>query len=138
MFLYARLVVDYLTSNVFYSGDEMKESVNQLPRKLTELYVIALPFSGEPNSATSYQRILTQILVQLDSRSVDRIRCVLGWVAFAKRPLKKVELLSAITFSSGDPQVSRLAPQYILDICGTLIEESRDTTVAFIHNSVKE
>ncbi|KAJ4127046.1 hypothetical protein NW768_008667 [Fusarium equiseti] len=122
MFLYARLVIDYLTSNVFYSGDEMKESVNQLPRKLTEFY----------------QRILTQILVQLDSRSVDRIRCVLGWVAFAKRPLKKVELLSAITFSSGDPQVSRLVPQYILDICGTLIEESRDTTVTFIHNSVKE
>jgi len=42
MFLYARLVVDYLTSNVFYSGDEMKESVNQLPRKLAELYVINL------------------------------------------------------------------------------------------------
>ncbi|KAI1070812.1 hypothetical protein LB507_006787 [Fusarium sp. FIESC RH6] len=122
MFLYARLVVDYLTSNVFYTGDEMKESVNQLPQKLTEFY----------------QRILTQILVQLDSRSVDRIRCVLGWIAFAKRPLKKVELLSAITFSSGNSQVSRLVPQYILDICGTLIEESRDTTVAFIHNSVKE
>ena len=93
---------------------------------------------GHSDNAASYQRILTQILVQLDSRSVDRIRCVLGWIAFAKRPLKKVELLSAITFSTGDPQVSRLVPQYILDICGTLIEESRDTTVAFIHNSVKE
>ncbi|CAG7555276.1 unnamed protein product [Fusarium equiseti] len=105
-----------------FFGDEMNESVNQLPQKLTEFY----------------QRILTQILVQLDSRSVERIRCVLGWIAFAKRPLKKVELLSALTFSSGNRQASLLAPQYILDICGTLIEESRDTTMAFIHNSVKE
>jgi hypothetical protein len=37
MFLYARLVVGYLASNVFYSGDEMKESVNQLPQELAEL-----------------------------------------------------------------------------------------------------
>lgn len=78
------------------------------------------------------------MVAQLDSRSVDRIRCVLGWIAFAKRPLKRVELLSAIAFSSGDPKVSRLAPLYILDICGALIEEGRDTTVAFIHNSVPE
>ncbi|RGP69068.1 nacht domain-containing [Fusarium longipes] len=122
MFLYARLVVDYLASNVFFSGDEMKESVNQLPQELAEFY----------------QRILSQILSRLDPRSVDRIRCVLGWIAFAKRPLKKTELLSAVTFSSGDIQVSRLAPQYILDICGTLVEENRDTTLTFIHSSVKE
>ncbi|KAF4968621.1 hypothetical protein FSARC_3996, partial [Fusarium sarcochroum] len=122
MFLYARLVMDYLASNIFYDGDEIKKSVNQLPQKLTDFY----------------HKILTQILVQLDPRSVDRIRCVLGWIAFAKRPLHKAELLSAITFSSGDPEVPRLVPQYILDICGTLIEEKKDATLSFIHNSVKE
>ncbi|KAH8688529.1 hypothetical protein BGZ61DRAFT_494602 [Ilyonectria robusta] len=100
MFLYARLVMDYLASNIFFSGDEIKESVNQLPQKLTDFY----------------QKILTQIPVPLDSRSVDRIRCVLGWVAFAERPLQKFELLSAITFSSGNPEIGRLTPQYILDI----------------------
>ncbi|KAL2670091.1 hypothetical protein Neosp_014972 [[Neocosmospora] mangrovei] len=122
MFLYARLVMDYLASNIFYSGDEIKQSVNQLPKKLADFY----------------HKILTQILVQLDSRSVDRVRCILGWVAFAKRPLRKLEFLSAITFSPGDPEIDRLAPQYILDICGTLIEERRDSTLAFIHISVKE
>jgi len=39
MFLYARLVLDYLGSNIFYSGDEIKDSVNQLPEKLTDLWV---------------------------------------------------------------------------------------------------
>ncbi|WAO86156.1 NACHT domain-containing protein [Fusarium falciforme] len=122
MFLYARLVMDYLATNIFYSGDEIKQSVNELPRKLADFYY----------------KILTQILVQLDSRSVDRVRCILGWVAFAERPLQKLELLSAISFSPGDPKINRLAPQYILDICGTLIEERRDSTLAFIHISVKE
>ncbi|KAM0267836.1 hypothetical protein ACHAPA_005433 [Fusarium lateritium] len=122
MFLYARLVMDYLASNIFFSGDEIKNSVKQLPQKLSDFY----------------QRILTQILIQLDARSVDRIKCVFGWIAFAKRPLRKLELLSAITFSAGDPSVSRLAPQFLLEICGTLIEERHDATFAFIHNSVKE
>ncbi|KAM0420431.1 hypothetical protein ACHAPT_011852 [Fusarium lateritium] len=122
MFLYARLVMDHLASNIFYSGHEIKQSVNQLPKKLADFY----------------HKTLAQIVVRLDSRSVDRIRCILGWVAFAKRPLQKLEFLSAITFSPGDPGVDRLAPQYILDICGTLIEERRDSTLAFIHISVKE
>lgn len=37
MFLYARLVIDYLATNIFYNGNEIKASVNQLPRKLREL-----------------------------------------------------------------------------------------------------
>lgn len=40
MFLYARLVLDYLSTNVFYSCDEIKASVNQLPEKINDLQVI--------------------------------------------------------------------------------------------------
>lgn len=86
---------------------------------------------------TSYQTMLTRILVQLDSRSIDRVRCLFGWVAFQKRPLKRLELLSAVTFSPGDPGAANLAPDYILDICGPLLEVKHDTTVTFIHSSVK-
>ncbi|CAG1972118.1 unnamed protein product [Fusarium graminearum] len=85
-----------------------------------------------------YQRILTQILAPLDHRSEDRIRCILGWIAFAKRPLRKAELMSAITFSSGNYEITGLVPEYVIDTVGTLIEERRDLTVTFIHNSVKE
>ncbi|EHK42609.1 hypothetical protein TRIATDRAFT_224424, partial [Trichoderma atroviride IMI 206040] len=106
MFLYARLVLDYLSTNVFYSCDEIKASVNQLPEKINDLQVIHY----------GYHKILTQVLIHLDSRSVNRIKCVLGWIAFAKRPLKRLEFLSAVTFSAGDPNVAHLCPQYILDI----------------------
>ncbi|KAE8445745.1 hypothetical protein EG329_012924 [Mollisiaceae sp. DMI_Dod_QoI] len=122
MFLYARLVLDYLAKNIFYSGEEMRISVQELPDQLSEFY----------------RRILSQILIQLDARSVNRVRCIFGWIAFAKRPLKRMEFLSAITFSSGDPKVSHIAPQYILDTCGALLEERRDTTLSFIHVSVKD
>jgi len=122
MFLYARLVLDYVTSNIFYTADEIKASINQLPPTLTEFY----------------QKILTQMIQGLDSRSVDRVKTILSWVSFAKRPLKKLELLSAVSFGQGNPNIDRLVPPYILDICGPLMEERRDATLAFIHVSVKE
>lgn len=37
MFLYARLVLDYVTSNIFFTGDEIKQSIQQLPPTLTDL-----------------------------------------------------------------------------------------------------
>ncbi|KAK1983803.1 hypothetical protein LZ30DRAFT_545280, partial [Colletotrichum cereale] len=119
MFLHARLVLDYLAANIFYSVEEIKTSLGQLPEKLTDFY----------------QTILTRILVQLDLRSVDRVRCLFGWVAFQKRPLKKLELLSAVTFSPGSPDVANLAPDYLLEICGPLIEIKQDTTTRFLSSS---
>jgi hypothetical protein len=74
----------------------------------------------------------------LDQRSVDRIKCILGWVAFAKRPLREFEFLSAIAFSAGNPEVAHLAPKYTLYKCEPLIEKRRDSTLAFIHVSVIE
>ncbi|KAF3019356.1 hypothetical protein E8E14_010905 [Neopestalotiopsis sp. 37M] len=120
MFLYARLVLEYLSSNIFFTGEEIKSSVYELPAKLSEF------------------KITTQILVRLDSRSVDRVKCALGWIAFSQRPLKKMELLSAIAFSTGDTSVKHAAPQFMLDICAPLIEEKPDMKLGFIHVSVKE
>jgi hypothetical protein len=37
MFLYARLVLDYLSKNIFYTSQEMKDSVRELPEELSEL-----------------------------------------------------------------------------------------------------
>ncbi|KAI8626353.1 hypothetical protein F5Y19DRAFT_227422 [Xylariaceae sp. FL1651] len=122
MFLYARLVLDYLASNIFYSGAEMKSSIDELPRELSDFY----------------QKILTQILVRLDPRSADRLKSIFGWIAFSKRPLKRMEFLSALTFGSEPSTATRLVPSYVLDVCGPLIEERPDTTLTFIHISVKE
>ncbi|KAM0476059.1 hypothetical protein ACHAPX_006475 [Trichoderma viride] len=87
-------------------------TVSDLERLLQLLFK---SISDEP-SKTDYRELLKQVLDDLGPQSVHRIKCVLGWIAFAKRPFKKLEFLSAITFSSADPNVAHLAPQYILDI----------------------
>lgn len=78
------------------------------------------------------------MLSNFDDRSVNRIRCVLGLVAFSKRPVGRLELLSAVTFSSGNPVDGQLAPQYLLETCGPLVVERHDNSHVFIHLSVKE
>lgn len=37
MFLYARLVVDYLSTNVFFSAEELEQSIKRLPATVEEL-----------------------------------------------------------------------------------------------------
>lgn len=52
-----------------------------------------------------------------------------------------MEFLSALTFSpdeTGASKNSTLVPKYVVDICGALVEERPDTTLTFIHISVKE
>lgn len=39
MFLWARLVLDYLSTNIFFARDEVREAVDLLPTKLSELHV---------------------------------------------------------------------------------------------------
>ncbi|KAH6663538.1 hypothetical protein B0J14DRAFT_683261 [Halenospora varia] len=63
-----------------------------------------------------YERILTNIIANFDARSVDRMRQILGWIAFARRPLRKIEFRSALSFSARDPTVNEPGPSYIFDI----------------------
>ena len=37
MFLWARLVLDYLATNMFFNRDEILKAADTLPRKLSEL-----------------------------------------------------------------------------------------------------
>ena len=37
MFLWARLVLDYLAANIFHNRGEITAAINTLPRKLSEL-----------------------------------------------------------------------------------------------------
>lgn len=144
MFLYARLVLDYLSANIFINGTQLRESVDALPKELSELYVPRSPLILFPwtvdiiNKIDSYRVLVARILAPLDQNSTNHIKCILGWISYARRPLRRSELLSAVSFTSGDPNVELPAPQYIIDICRTLVEERRDTTLSFIHSSVKE
>ncbi|KAI1273844.1 hypothetical protein F5Y07DRAFT_375279 [Xylaria sp. FL0933] len=122
MFLYARLILDYLANNIFLRGSEVISAVNDLPEKLSDFY----------------HQILSQMLAPLNPQSVYHIKTMFEWIAFARRPLKRVEFLSAMAFSEGDYSVTTVAPEFILQACNTLVEERSDTTLSFIHNSVQE
>ncbi|KAG5791443.1 hypothetical protein H9Q69_009520 [Fusarium xylarioides] len=120
MFLWARLVLDYLANNMFLQREEVLSAPEALPRALQQFY----------------EKILTQITSHFDERSRERIKLILEWIAFAKRPFRKAEFRSALAFSSGNPDTGELAPQYLFDRCSPLIEERCDSTFAFIHVSL--
>ncbi|KAK4113156.1 hypothetical protein N656DRAFT_778690, partial [Canariomyces notabilis] len=124
MFLWARLVLDYLGTNLSYlfTREEVLKAAHSLPRELSEFY----------------GRILTQLTSQLDERSVARMQLILRWIAFAKRPLRRSEFRSALAFSLGVPDISEIVPSYVFDGLASLVEERRDSSFAFIHVSVKD
>ncbi|ESA44365.1 hypothetical protein GE21DRAFT_2385 [Neurospora crassa] len=122
MFLWARLVLDYLSTNILSSRDEVRGAVDMLPAKLGEFYA----------------RILAQLTSRFDQRSVERLRSTLGWIAFAKRPLTRAEMRSALAFSWGDHMVEEAVPRHIFEFGAPLLEEHPDTTFSFVHISLKE
>ncbi|KAI0466178.1 hypothetical protein F4859DRAFT_334509 [Xylaria cf. heliscus] len=122
MFLWARLVLDYLTHNIFYSSQEIREAVDTLPRKLVKFY----------------EKVLTQMIRRFDDRSVDRLRTIFGWIAFGRRPLRRPEFRSALSYCAGITSVEELAPSHLFDMCSPLVEERPDSSLWFIHVSVKE
>ncbi|EGZ76362.1 hypothetical protein NEUTE2DRAFT_98097 [Neurospora tetrasperma FGSC 2509] len=85
-----------------------------------------------------YDRVLAQLTSRFDPRSVERLRSILGWIAFAKRPLTKAEMRSALAFSWGDHMVKEVVPRHIFEFGAPLLEEHPDTTFSFVHISLKE
>ena len=82
--------------------------------------------------------MMFNVISHLNPTSTERVKCVLQWIGFSKNPLKRLELLSAVTFSEGGAVNDRLVPFYFLQDCSSLLEEKGDDTVSFIHASVKE
>ena len=140
MFLWARLVLEYLTTNMFIRKSEVLGAINTLPRKLSELFVISVTAILSILISYSYGQILTQLISKFDNRSTARLKSILGWIAYGRRPLRKAELRSALSFSAEevDVNIEELAPNYLFDMCAPLIEERANSTFAFIHVSVKE
>ncbi|KAJ4864120.1 NACHT domain-containing protein [Trichoderma breve] len=122
MFLWAKLVMEYINKNLFYHRDEILKAAVSLPRELGEFY----------------GRMLSQIMANFDERSSQRISAVLSWIAFAKRPLRLAELLSALAFDTKQEQVDGLVPAYILDRCEPLIQKQADSSYSFVHVSVRD
>ncbi|KAK1750445.1 hypothetical protein QBC47DRAFT_394073 [Echria macrotheca] len=122
IFLWACLVLNYLSANFFYSGAEFMDAIDALPHELSSFY----------------EKLLSRILSDLDRRSALRLRSIFSWIAFAKRPLRKAELQSALLFQTDNTVASRPVPAHILEACKPIVEERRNSTFAFIHISVRD
>ncbi|KAK0613980.1 hypothetical protein B0T14DRAFT_592027 [Immersiella caudata] len=118
--------------------ENMREKLAQLRIPDDQQWEIAASISIRSDGI--YEKLVSRIVAGLDSFSVFRLRLVFGWIAFAKRPLRKAELQSALLFHQENAikPTSTPVPAYVLDLCKPLVDEHRDSTLGFIHVSVKE
>lgn len=128
MFLYVRLVIDELESEVTVSA--VRKRMSNLPRSLIDYYHVVIQAISESS----------------DSRR-QLARDVFLWAITAYRPLKVQELLSALGFqrqgfARGDGNQDANWPllgdlrKAIRDACFPLIEILEDGTVQVVHTSV--
>lgn len=65
---------------------------------------------------------------------------ILSWVVHAIRPLKNFELISALSlrFDSASDRDQEIVWDWVLDLCGPLLEETRSGTWILVHFTVRE
>jgi hypothetical protein len=76
----------------------------------------------------------------MDPRDREKATRILEWIAFAKRPLKRAELLDAVSLHRGNSQLNeetRLWEQ-VIELCKPLVEDGPNETIVFIHFTVPE
>ena len=122
MFLWVRLVLSSLEHAC--SIHELGAAVNAFPNELARVY----------------GRILELIRFRLRREDYDRVLRILGWIAFAKRPLRVYELQYAAILHLDTTVIDYETKPFdnTLDISKPLAEIGRNQTVMFIHSSVKE
>lgn len=96
--------------------------------------------SGIPRANfCSYENILTRLQSRGDEYQRLRAERILGWLAFARRPLKAWEICDGLVFHEGEilNEETKLGAG-VLDICKPLIEEHDGGTIALVHFSARE
>lgn len=122
MFLWVRLVLDSL--DTVYSREDLRSLVEALPSGLEAIY----------------ERIFRRISNTRGAEAYGGVSNILSWICFSRRPLHKSELLHGLAIPPSDAASGTQSvpvPQ-ILRHCKPLIEERPDSTIAFVHFSVKE
>ncbi|VTO91783.1 unnamed protein product [Fusarium graminearum] len=129
---------------------KLLESMSSEPNQVDYVWVI---IDGLDECDSDKQLRLVRLINQLTSRPVipGSTACkVLISSRAPSDPLERLMRKQIVSLSeeksvlnmavrhSGNYEITGLVPEYVIDTVGTLIEERRDLTVTFIHNSVKE
>ncbi|KAH0560092.1 hypothetical protein GP486_003385 [Trichoglossum hirsutum] len=76
----------------------------------------------------------------MDAQDSEKASRILEWIALAKRPMKKIELLDGVTLHRGNSQLNEKTRLWerVIDVCKPLVEDGPNGTVVFIHFTVQE
>jgi len=122
MFLWARLVLDTLSD--VDSAKELHAAITSMPSELPQLYA----------------RILEALCPAAQDGRTSKVMRILAWLVFAKRPLKRHELLHGVSITPETPVLDKwnLLDGSVIDKCKPLVEELTDGSIALIHFTVEE
>ena len=122
MFLWVRLVLQSLdeASNI----QELESAVDAFPTELADVY----------------GRIVEMIRSRVELTVFDRVIRILGWISYAKRPLRAFELQYGATIHLESTTIDNDTKPFndVLDICKPLTEAGKGDTVTFVHSSIRE
>lgn len=122
MFLWAKLVLDSVSE--VDSMSELHDAITTMPQKLSELY----------------DQILKILCQQQAGKRTEKIMRTLAWVTFARRPLKRNEILHGVGVTSEAPVLDRwsMLDGSAVDKCKPLVEELPDGSIVLIHFTAQE
>ncbi|CAG8962046.1 hypothetical protein HYFRA_00005088 [Hymenoscyphus fraxineus] len=124
MFIFAEVLAKYLESQLDRAG------------LLSELHPAKLPVQLDD----VYKRILSRILESRSKNSIDKLHLVLGWIVWAKRPLRWREIQGAISIDTEQQKIdhdTKLA-ESPTELFASLVELEPDGTVQLIHETARE
>lgn len=122
MFLWARLVLDSLSD--VDSAKELHAAITSMPNELPQLYA----------------RILEALCPTAQDGRASKVLRILAWLVFAKRPLKRHELLHGVSITPETPVLDKwnLLDGSVIDKCKPLVEVLTDGSITLIHYTVEE
>ena len=124
MFLYVRLMVNRLAGDL--TKDEIVQRLLSLPKDLR----------------AAYEANLKRILTQADEEDGRLICRILLWLANARRPLKKEELLEALSVEIGASYIKdserRRTDRDFTKRCAELVKVQEDGCYHLIHESLRD
>ncbi|KAI0976556.1 hypothetical protein F4678DRAFT_413747 [Xylaria arbuscula] len=122
MFLWARLVLDSISD--VDSVKELHAAITSMPSELPQLYA----------------RILEALCPTDRDGRRSKVMSILAWLVFARRPLKRHELLHGVSITPETPVLDKwnLLDGSVIDKCKPLVEELADGNIALIHFTVEE
>lgn len=88
----------------------------------------------------SYERILGRVLESRSEENANKLRLILGWIVWAKRPLRWREIQGAISIDTEQPRVdyNRKLADSPKELFASLVELESDGTVQLIHETARE